>query len=277
MNSSTEAKRSIGSKVALVTAFVFILGGGTAFGAFVVSSNSQIGPNTVSGHKPPAGKHANIISGSVNGTDLAAGSVTSGKLGTGAVTNSKLGSQSVTNGKIANLAIDDRTIQGQAVTTADLHDGAVNNTKIGFIPQARVEFLSDQSIPDNTFTRLCYDTAIFDNDSIWGGTSPATCDSTGPRTKLIAPVDGVYQINASLQWANNSTGVRVLTILKNGTTGLAIDQTQAAAFTGSAVSTLAKLNAGDFVQANVLQNSGGALAAVGTSTTNFSMTWVGNG
>jgi hypothetical protein len=55
----------------MVTILAFlVLGGGTALAAYVVSSNSQIGPGTVSGHKPPSGKHANIISGSVNGTDL---------------------------------------------------------------------------------------------------------------------------------------------------------------------------------------------------------------
>jgi hypothetical protein len=48
-----------------------VLGGGTALAAYVVSSNSQIGPGTVSGHKPPTGKHANIIAGSINGTDVA--------------------------------------------------------------------------------------------------------------------------------------------------------------------------------------------------------------
>jgi hypothetical protein len=48
-----------------------VLGGGTALAAYVVGSNSQIGPGTVSGHKPPSGDHANIIAGSVNGTDIA--------------------------------------------------------------------------------------------------------------------------------------------------------------------------------------------------------------
>src|SRR5213592_5072887 len=52
-------------------AVFLVLGGGTALGAYVVSSNSQIGPGTVSGHKPPSGKHANIIAGSINGTDIA--------------------------------------------------------------------------------------------------------------------------------------------------------------------------------------------------------------
>jgi hypothetical protein len=52
-------------------AVFLVLGGGTALAAYVVSSNSQIGPGTVSGHKPPPGKHSNIIAGSINGQDIA--------------------------------------------------------------------------------------------------------------------------------------------------------------------------------------------------------------
>src|SRR5436190_16530645 len=48
-----------------------LLGGGTALAAYVVSSNSQIGPGTISGHKPPTGKHANVIANSINGQDIA--------------------------------------------------------------------------------------------------------------------------------------------------------------------------------------------------------------
>jgi hypothetical protein len=56
--------------LALVT--FFLVGGGTAVASYVVSTNAQIGPNTVSGHHPPTGEHANLIAGSVNGTDIAA-------------------------------------------------------------------------------------------------------------------------------------------------------------------------------------------------------------
>ena len=56
----------------MATIAVFIaLGGGTAMAAFVVSSNSQVGPDTISGHHPPTGDHSNIISGSVGVGDLA--------------------------------------------------------------------------------------------------------------------------------------------------------------------------------------------------------------
>jgi hypothetical protein len=56
----------------MVTILAFlVLGGGTAIAAYVVTSNSQIGPGTVSGHTPPSGKHPNILAGSVNGGDVA--------------------------------------------------------------------------------------------------------------------------------------------------------------------------------------------------------------
>jgi hypothetical protein len=56
----------------MVTILAFVvLGGGTALAAYVVSSNSQIGPGTISGHKPPVNNHANIIAGSINGKDIA--------------------------------------------------------------------------------------------------------------------------------------------------------------------------------------------------------------
>jgi hypothetical protein len=56
--------------VACIALFVALGGTATAV-TYVVSSNSQIGPNTVSGHKPPSGDHANVIPGSVNGQDVA--------------------------------------------------------------------------------------------------------------------------------------------------------------------------------------------------------------
>ena len=61
---------------AMATLAVFlVLSGGTAMAAYVVSSNSQVGPNTISGHKPPTGEHANIIADSITGGDIANGSL----------------------------------------------------------------------------------------------------------------------------------------------------------------------------------------------------------
>jgi hypothetical protein len=56
--------------VATLALFV-ALGGGTALASYVISSNKQVGPGTISGHKPPSGDHANIIAGSISGNDIA--------------------------------------------------------------------------------------------------------------------------------------------------------------------------------------------------------------
>ena len=63
-------------------AALFVALGGTATAVtYVVSPNSQIGPGTVSGHKPPTGKHANIIGGSVSAPDIALRAVGPNQLG----------------------------------------------------------------------------------------------------------------------------------------------------------------------------------------------------
>jgi hypothetical protein len=59
------------ANVVATLALFLVLGGGTALASYVVSSNSQVGPNTISGHHVPTGKHANIIAGSVGGRDVA--------------------------------------------------------------------------------------------------------------------------------------------------------------------------------------------------------------
>lgn len=108
----------------------FVLGGGTALAAFVVSSNSQIGPGTVSGHKPPAGAHANLIAGSISTKDLAAGAIKAGKLGNGAVTNPKLANSSVSNANLRIGAVGPAKLADGAVTGAKLANGAVGGSKI---------------------------------------------------------------------------------------------------------------------------------------------------
>ena len=85
----------------MVTILAFlVLGGATAFGAIVVSSNSEVAAGTISGHAPPAGKHSNIIAGSVNATDLANGAVGPNKLRDNAVSSPKVAPDSLTGDDI---------------------------------------------------------------------------------------------------------------------------------------------------------------------------------
>jgi hypothetical protein len=101
-------------------ALFLVLGGGTALGAYVISSNSQVGPGTISGHKPPTGDHANILAGSVNATDLAQNAVTTGKLSTGAVTSPKLATGAVTASKLGSDSVNGGKIVDGSVGRADI-------------------------------------------------------------------------------------------------------------------------------------------------------------
>jgi hypothetical protein len=60
------------ANIVATLALLFAMGG-TAAAAVLITSNSQVAQNTISGHGAPTGKHANLISGSVNATDLASG------------------------------------------------------------------------------------------------------------------------------------------------------------------------------------------------------------
>jgi hypothetical protein len=60
--------------VALLALFVAL--GGSAYAAFVVSSNSEIGPNTIYGANKPTSANDNVVNGSLTGADVNDGSLT---------------------------------------------------------------------------------------------------------------------------------------------------------------------------------------------------------
>jgi hypothetical protein len=124
----------------MVTILAFlVLGGGTALAAYVVSSNSQIGPATVSGHHPPAGDHANVITGSITTGDLAAGGVTEGKLANSSVSNAKLKIGAVGPAKLAD----------GAVTRTKIDDNAINASKLG-LASTTATTATDSNTPKST-------------------------------------------------------------------------------------------------------------------------------
>ncbi len=104
-----------------------VLGGGTALAAYVVSSNSQIGPGTISGHKPPSGKHANVIAGSVNGQDVASNSLTGANIKEGSLGK-------VPSAAKANDAFS--TFHDAAINMPDTIGGAGNPIATLLIPHA---------------------------------------------------------------------------------------------------------------------------------------------
>lgn len=120
------------------------------------------------------------------------------------------------------------------------------------VPQARVYNNANISIATGTATALTFNSERYDDGSLH-----STAANTG---RLTAPVAGLYSIGASVEFAANAVGVRVVIVQLNGTTNL-VRQDQAASGAGNfiGVSTEYRLSAGDYVEAVVFQNSGGNL------------------
>ena len=71
MRGSTIRRRlSYANVMATLAVVIAIAGTGTAVAAVIITSNSQVAKDTISGHAPPTGDHSNIIKGSVNAADL---------------------------------------------------------------------------------------------------------------------------------------------------------------------------------------------------------------
>jgi hypothetical protein len=125
----TRIARFLGKNVLAVIA-IFLALGGTAYASFVVSSNRQIGPDTVSGHNPPSNKHSNLIAGSVSTQDLANSAVTSQKLANGAAISLKIANGAVSGSKVSGGAISSSKLADGAVSATKLAPGAVRSSKV---------------------------------------------------------------------------------------------------------------------------------------------------
>jgi hypothetical protein len=92
------------------------------------------------------------------------------------------------------------TIAAQAVTPA----------KIGTIPAARVGIAGNQSI-DQTLQAVYLDGGtLYDNNFDNGG----VYDNNSIYATLRAPIAGVYQVDAGVDWAGNAAGARVSSLSK---------------------------------------------------------------
>lgn len=114
---------------------------------------------------------------------------------------------------------------------------------------------ANESINNATLTAV-----TFNSEANQDGTSHSTSSNT---SRFVAQTAGKYNFTCSVIWAGNSTGVRYLIIIPNGSTGtyLAIDQRDGSA-NGNAMSvsiTGWKMAVNDYLECYVYQSSGGAL------------------
>jgi len=127
---------------------------------------------------------------------------------------------------------------------------------------ARVYNSGNISISDSAFTDLTFDSERQDTDDYHNpGSNPE---------RLTVPVDGTYLVTGHLRFAASSTGVRIVRIVRGGTTVLAQQRITSLSFSviEFSIATTHILPAGQYVTLSVWQNSGGNLNV--ESANNFS-------
>ena len=132
-----------------------------------------------------------------------------------------------------------------------------------------------QSTSNATFTAILFDSEDYDTS---GFHSTSTNTS---RITIPSGAAGYYQINGAARWADNTTGVRVTAIYKNGSLWV---RNLSTANVGSGsiniiVPIIMNLAEGDYIEVFAYQNSGGSLDVVGNSietrATSFTVAYLG--
>jgi hypothetical protein len=119
---------------------------------------------------------------------------------------------------------------------------------------ARVYNTATQSFSSASAATFVWNAESYDTNSYH--------DNSTNNTRLTVPTTGYYLISTSINWASNSTGVRILEFKKNGSTGVGYmeqgsDDSCAQTYTVPLFAT-----AGDYFEVVGYQNSGGNLATL---------------
>jgi hypothetical protein len=130
---------------------------------------------------------------------------------------------------------------------------------------------ASQSVGNNTFTPLICDSTAWDT---YGGHS-----NTVNNSRYYAQITGFYMIFAAVAFGPNSVGNRGITLDKNGTPLSApgfttlVPSTNASNDVDIGVSGMVQLTAGDYVEPQIYQSSGGALN-LASGASGFAVMWV---
>jgi hypothetical protein len=168
---------------------------------------------------------------------------------------------SVANAANATHAGTADSVPGGSIGTAQLS---------GSIPAVHVTRTLAQSMPAGQNTALQFDSERYDTSGMH--------DNATANERLTAPVVGIYQITAQVDWQTGGNVEHELWVERNDTTqiGITSDVFQGGQQT---VTTQTRLNAGDFVKAWVFQDDAVSRNVLQSQedSPEFSMTWLAPG
>jgi hypothetical protein len=229
---------------------VALSGSNTVFSDDIVDGevqNGDLGSNAVSGSK--------VFPSTLTGSDVAPGGLTGSDIASDSLASSDIGASAVASSEVANGSLG----------TADF---------AGSIPAARVTRTTNQGVPDVTETSLNFNSERYDTASMHSTSSNLS--------RLTAPVTGIYLVTAHIYWQGtfSATSSSYMKLRKNGDPfqGLAIQEN--GADDANSISTVARLVAGDYVEAQVLQASGSTQSirsSAAQASPEFTMTWLAPG
>jgi len=252
--------------IALLALFI-ALGGTSAFAASLALPKNSVGTKQLKNNAVISSK---IKNDAVTGADVKESSL--GKVPSASNADHATNADNATHATSANTAAPSGGAGGALSGTypnPGLGAGVVGPANFGTIPAARLNRSTDQVLGNATYGVIGFDTESYDNSHMH--------DNVTNNTRLVAPIAGVYEINAGLDYAGGS-GYRYQDIVLNDATTLT--QSWIDATTGGAtevnLATQANLAAGDYVTLRAYQNSGGTLDVLGgfLSSPHLEMHWV---
>lgn len=243
---------------------------------------------------PKSVKGKNVASKAIGAPQIAPDAVTEEKvapdaigeenIAANAVNQKQLAPKSVDREQIAPRSIDFEAFVPKAVKTAALDDDAVTtgilapeavttNEIADSIPAAGVSRTANLTVPHSTATVVPFNSEAFDTRGMHS--------NTVLNSRIVAPVDGVYLINAGVQWSfsADAVGGRVLSVEKNGSTLLAYDARSldthdaSVSVQSQTASTAAVLQAGDYIEMSLFQTT---FAGGGPGTESIELLDIGN-
>jgi len=156
--------------------------------------------------------------------------------------------------RLANVAVSNgfTSIVNANITDTRTITGLITSQVAG-VQRVRAYRTANQSITNNTETPVQFDNESYDTDTMH--------DNVTNNTRITFTTAGIYSISGNVVWAAGAGGRRNVTVKLNGTTYL-VQQELPLSSTNDASGSFSlqhSFTAGDYIEVNVYQSSGGAI------------------